>query len=123
MSFWSSGAERYIRFFLKCLGTQPDHLNTPHNLYHLLSNFGSDGEALDAWVASCVGDNTFLRNEWKALTAGAEETITSFLTNALVGLKIFSEPHVCTLTARSDIDLEALRQEKTIIYIITPPED
>ena len=41
-SFWSSGAERYIRFFLKCLREAPDELNAPHNLYHLLSNFGAD---------------------------------------------------------------------------------
>lgn len=41
-SFWSSGAERYLRFFLKCLAREPDHLNTPHNLYHVLANFGSD---------------------------------------------------------------------------------
>jgi type IV secretory pathway TraG/TraD family ATPase VirD4 len=121
--FWASGAERYIRFFLKCLGTMPDVFNTPHNLYHLLSNFGTDGEDLDEWVASCAKDDVFLQNEWKALTTGADETITSFLTNALVGLKIFSEPHVCALTARSDFDLSTLRTEKTIVYIVTPPED
>lgn len=121
--FWASGAERYIRFFLKCLGTMPDVFNTPHNLYHLLSNFGSDGEDLDEWVASCAKDDVFLQNEWKALTTGADETITSFLTNALVALKIFSEPHVCALTSSSDIDLARLRKEKTIIYIVTPPED
>jgi len=40
--FWSSGAERYIRFFLKCLQIESEDHNTPHNLYHLLSNFGSD---------------------------------------------------------------------------------
>lgn len=121
--FWSAGAERYIRFFLKCLGTMPDVFNTPHNLYHVLSNFGTEGETLDEWVSDCAGDNTFLRNEWRALTTGADETITSFLTNALVALKIFSEPHVCALTASSDFDLASLRKEKTIIYIITPPED
>ena len=41
-SFWASGAERYIRFFLKCLATMPEEYNAPHNLYHALSNFGSD---------------------------------------------------------------------------------
>lgn len=65
----------------------------------------------------------FLQNEWKALTTGAEETITSFITNALVALKIFSEPHVCQLCSRSDFDLETLRQQKTCVYIVTPPED
>lgn len=74
-------------------------------------------------MAKCTKGNIFLQNEWKALTNGAEETITSFITNTLVALKIFSEPHVCQLTARSDFDLETLRQQKTCVYIITPPED
>jgi type IV secretion system protein VirD4 len=122
-SFWSSGAERYIRFFLKCLDRRPDEQNNPHNLYHVLSNFWGDWQALDHWVAESVWDDIFLQNEWKALTTGAEETITSFVTNALVALKIFSEPHVCALTSRSDIDLSTLRKQKTCVYIITPPED
>lgn len=122
-SFWGKGAERYVRFFLKCLQKHPAVFNTPHNLYHLIQNFGEDGEDLLQFVeASCKGD-IFLENEWKSLISGAEETITSFIINATVALKIFSEPHVCTLTASSDIDLSTLRKQKTIIYLITPPED
>ena len=63
-------------------------------------------------MASCAADDVFLQNEWKALTTGADETITSFLTNALVGLKIFSEPHVCALTSSSDFDLAQPAQRK-----------
>lgn len=122
-AFWSKGAERYVRFFLKCLKTLPDTFNTPHNLYHLIQNFGDDGEDLLEFVESCAKGDIFLRNEWKSLITGADETITSFIINATVALKIFSEPHVCALTARSDIDLKTLRKQKTIIYIITPPED
>lgn len=123
-AFWSSGGERYIRLLLKCLSRfGGDVFNTPHNLYHLLQNFGDDGEDLEEFIEACAEDDIFIKNEWKALTSGAEETITSFLTNALVALKILSEPHVCALTAKSDIDLSDLRKQKTIIYVITPPED
>jgi len=123
-AFWSSGGERYIRLILKCLHRfDSDAFNTPHNLYHLLQNFGDDGEDLEEFIDACAEDDIFIKNEWKALTSGAEETITSFLTNALVALKILSEPHVCALTATSDIDLSDLRKQKTIIYVITPPED
>ena len=123
-AFWSSGGERYIRLILKCLNRfGGDVFNTPHNLYHLLQNFGDDGEDLEEFIDACAEGDIFIKNEWKALTSGAEETITSFLTNALVALKILSEPHVCALTATSDIDLSDLRKHKTIIYVITPPED
>lgn len=100
-AFWSSGGERYIRFILKCIARfGAEEFNAPHNLYHVLQNFGDDGKDLEEWISFCVEDDVFLKNEWKALTTGAEETITSFIINALVALKIFSEPHVCALTAR-----------------------
>ena len=123
-AFWSSGGERYIRFILKCIARfGSDDFNTPGNLYHVIQNFGDDGKELEEFIAFCVEDDVFLKNEWRALTTGAEETITSFIINALVALKIYSEPHICALTARSDIDLSDLRKQKTIIYLITPPED
>jgi len=123
-AFWSSGGERYIRFILKCIARfGADEFNTPANLYHVIQNFGDDGKDLEEWISFCVEDDVFLKNEWKALTTGAEETITSFIINALVALKLFSEPHVCALTATSDVDLSDLRKQKTVIYLITPPED
>lgn len=109
---------------LKCIRRfGADDFNTPANLYHVLQNFGNDGESLDEFIRFCIEGDVFLENEWRALTMGAEETITSFLINALVALKLFSEPHVCALTSRSDVDLSDLRKRKTIIYIQTPPED
>ena len=123
-AFWSSGGERYIRFILKCISRfGAEVFNTPHNLFHVLQNFGDDGTELNEFISYCTDEDVFLENEWKALTSGAEETITSFIVNALVALKIFSEPHVCALTAKSDVDLSDLRKQKTIIYLITPPED
>ena len=122
--FWSSGGERYIRFILKCIRRFGSEVfNNPPNLYHVLQNFGDTGEELEEFISYCVEGDQFLKNEWKALTTGAEETITSFITNALVALKLFGEPHICALTARSDINLSDLRKRKTIIYVQTPPED
>lgn len=121
--FWAKGAERYIRFFLKCLGTMPDVFNAPHNLYHLLTNFGNNGEDLIEFVEHCVGDNPMFQSEWNSLITGAEETISGLIINATVALKIFAEEHVCALTCRSDFDIHTIRKQKTIVYIITPPED
>lgn len=89
----------------------------------MLQNFGDTGEDLEEFISYCVEGDQFLKNEWKALTTGAEETITSFITNALVALKLFGEPHICALTARSDFTFSDLRKKKTIVYVITPPED
>ncbi len=122
--FWQSGGERYIRFFMTCIQRfGAKEFNNPPNLYRILQNYRDNGEDLEEFVAFCVNGDPFLENEWKALTSGAEETVSGFIINALVALKIFSMPHVCGLTATSDTDYSTLRKQKTIIYVITPPED
>lgn len=119
---WSSGAERFVTFFLKCLRKSENRYNTPHNLYYLFQNFGDDGSALHRFVAECSYDDEFMINEWKSLLSVHKDGILSFIMNATTALKIFANRDVCELTASSDIDLSTLRRQKTIIYIVTPPQ-
>ena len=119
---WTSGAERFVTFFLKCLRKGDPRYNNPHNLYYLFQNFGSDGSNLHKWVAEHVYDDPFLINEWKSLLSVHQDGVLSFIMNAVTALKIFANREVCQLTATSDIDLSTLRHEKTIIYVVTPPQ-
>ncbi len=119
---WSAGAERFVTFFLKCLRKKGPEFNTPHNLYYLFQNFGTDGSALHKFVASCTYDDDFMHNEWKSLLSVHESGMLSFIMNATSALKIFANEDVCKLTSRSDIDLSTLRKQKTIIYVVSPPQ-
>lgn len=121
-SIWTAGAERFVTFFLKCLKKQGMPHNNPHNLYYLFQNFGNDGSALNRFVAQCCYNDPFMINEWKSLISIHEEGILSFIMNATTALKIFANKEVCTLTATSDIDLSTLRKQKTIVYVIAPPQ-
>ena len=121
-SIWTAGAERFVTFFLKCLKKKGMPYNNPHNLYYLFQNFGTDGSTLHRFVAECSHDDPFMVNEWKSLISVHEEGILSFIMNATTALKIFANKNVCELTATSDIDLATLRKQKTIIYVIAPPQ-
>jgi type IV secretory pathway TraG/TraD family ATPase VirD4 len=119
---WTAGAERFVTFFLKCLMKKGKRYNTPHNLYYLFQSFGEDGSNLHRFVAECSYDDPFMVNEWKSLLSVHQDGILSFIMNATTALKIFANKDACTLTATSDIDLSTLRRQKTIIYVITPPQ-
>lgn len=119
---WTAGAERFVTFFLKCLRKKGAPYNNPHNLYYLFQSFGEDGSRLHRFVAECSYDDPFMVNEWKSLLSVHQDGILSFIMNATTALKIFASKDVCSLTSRSDIDLSTLRQQKTIIYVITPPQ-
>ena len=121
-SIWTSGAERFVSFFLKCLKKKGMPYNNPHNLFYLFQSFGQDGSALHRFIAECSYDDPFMINEWKSLISVHEEGILSFIMNATTALKIFANKDVCELTATSDIDLKTLRKQKTIVYVIAPPQ-
>lgn len=129
-SFWENGAIRFVSVFLQCLkNTEIDnpHYNTLANLYYLFQNFGSDGSALDDWMAKYSVDpndplDRRLWNEWKGVLTGNEEGVQSFVLNAITALKALSNKNLALLTSRSDFKLEEIRQTKTVIYVITPPQ-
>lgn len=128
--FWSSGAVRFVSVFLSCLrnaGRENPALNTLHNLYYLFQNFGDDGEKLETFIArySIDPDNPSderLWNEWRGVQTGNKEGVQSFVLNAITALKAMKLENIAKITASSSFRLETLRQQKTIVYFITPPQ-
>lgn len=128
--FWNQGAIRFVSLFLRCLRIAEEEekgVNNLANLYYLLQNFGTDGSPLDNWVAKYSvlpeePDNPVLWNEWKGLLTGNKEGIQSFVLNALTALKALSNRSIAQVTARSDFALDRIRQEKTALFFITPPQ-
>ncbi len=128
--FWLQGAIRFVSLFIKCL-KNASHDNPAlfnlHNLYYLFQNFGEDGSKLDEFMSRYTiypnnPEDESLWNEWKGALTGNKEGIQSFVLNAITSLKTLSNQSVAKLTASSDIDLEELKRQKTIIYLITPAQ-
>jgi len=128
--FWIQGAVRFASLFIKCLKNagqeNPDFYNL-HNLYFLFQNFGEDGSQLDDFMSRYTinpdnVDDATLWNEWKGVLTGNKEGVQSFVLNAITSLKSLSNQNVARLTSKSDIPLGEIRQQKTIIYLITPAQ-
>ena len=128
--FWASGAVRFVSVFLGCLrnaGRENPAWNTLSNLYFLFQNFGDDGSRLDAFMARYSvnpDDPTDQRlwNEWQGVLTGNKEGVQSFVLNAITALSAMRQAHIAQVTAESSFALSSIRDEKTIIYFITPPQ-
>jgi type IV secretion system protein VirD4 len=129
-SFWNNGAIRFVSVFMKCLknaGSEDPAYFTLANLYYLFQNFGNDGSKLDDWMARYSinpddNEDSRLWDEWKGVLTGNEEGVQSFVLNAITALKALSNQNIALLTSKSDFSLDRIRDEKTIIYFITPPQ-
>lgn len=55
-------------------------------------------------------------------TIAPHKTRSSFFTSALGTLRLFTNPHVAEMTAKSDFNLKDIGQKKTILYMIIPDE-
>jgi type IV secretory pathway TraG/TraD family ATPase VirD4 len=129
-SFWNNGAIRFVSVFMKALknaGREDPAYFTLANLYFLFQNFGNDGSKLDDFMARYSinpddPEDPRLWNEWKGVLTGNEEGVQSFVLNAITALKALSNHKIAKLTSKSDFNLEQMRDEKIIIYFITPPQ-
>lgn len=128
--FWASGAVRFVSVFLGCLknaGRDNPKYNTLANLYYLFQNFGEDGSKLDGFMArySIDPDDTNdkrLWNEWQGVLTGNKEGVQSFVLNGITALSAMRQANIAKITNESSFALDTFREQKTIIYFITPPQ-
>ena len=128
--FWASGAVRFVSVFLGCLknaGRDNPKYNTLANLYYLFQNFGEDGSHLDGFMArySVNPDDpkdTRLWNEWQGVLTGNKEGVQSFVLNGITALSAMRQVNIAKITNESSFALDTFREQKTIIYFITPPQ-
>lgn len=129
-SIWVNGAMRFVSVFLQCLrnaGYDKPEYNTLSNLYFLFQSFGNDGTNLDSWMAKYTTDpdnphDKRLWNEWNGVMTGNTEGVQSFVLNAITALKAMSNKNLALLTSKSDFKLENIRNTRTAIFVVTPPQ-
>lgn len=127
---WNNGATRLVTYLLKTLlnaSRENEEYFSLANLYHLLQNFGETGEGLKDYITNYTINphdinDTRLRDEWLGQITGSDKTIQSFLSTALTALSSMSNPDLQFISSKSTIELNQLRQKKTIIYFITPSQ-
>lgn len=89
------------------------------NLRWVLNHLGGvDERGINAFMCKYLDDAMF--SEYKAFLAQDSKVIASILSSARAVVDLWSDPDIVRLTASDSIDIESLRKEKTIIYVIVP---
>ncbi len=119
--FWTTSANNLLYVFLSALKNLPDK-NMAHlgNVRKLLNNCGADGELINDFMTQHLNDEEF--DEFKAFLAQDIKVISSILSSARTALDLWSDQDIVNLTGSDNIDLDALRDGKTIIYVIVPED-
>lgn len=116
-SFWTTGAINILYICLVAL--KADDPNTHiGQLRRLLNKFGVEDTFVEDFMKKNLDDSTF--DEYKAFLAQDEKVITSILSSARVAVDLWSDPDVVRFSQANTVDIKALRDQKTIIYIIVP---
>ena len=118
---WYEEPQVLLACLLRCLKETRDYANLA-NLLYLLQNFGEDGRALNDLLARYAPDEATV-NQFKGFVSGNERMRAAFLTTARNALKLFGNPEIASMTSRDEIDFHALRDEKTVLYLIVPETD
>lgn len=122
---WNDGAISIMEILAKCLAySQPHKLNLPE-LNSLVQRFGSDGSGLEDWVAENAVNPYYpndrsLFESWIGLTTSNEKMLSSYVTICKTALKQLNNPKVRELLSSDTLELDNIRQQKTIIYLNFP---
>lgn len=120
--FWRITAINIIYICLSALaGMKDDKYKNLGNLRWLLNHLGGVEDGVNDYMAKYLDDATFA--EYKAFLAQDSKVIASILSSARACLDLWSDPDVVKLSATNSIDISALHDQKTIIYIIIPEHE
>lgn len=91
------------------------------NLRWILNHLGGvNDQGMNEFMCKYLDDAMF--PEYKAFLAQDTKVIASILSSARAAVDLWSDPDIVRLTASDSIDIDQLREEKTIIYVIVPED-
>lgn len=117
--FWTIGAVNILTLCLKVLSAIGDtrYLNLA-NARWLLNHIGTESETVRRTFARFLGEADFA--DFAAFLAQDPKVSASLLSSARAALDLWSDPEVARLTAAHTVEIERLRRQETVIYLIVP---
>lgn len=120
--FWRIAAINVLYISLSTLVNVEDkNFVNIGNLRWVLNHLGGvNDQGMNDFMCKYLDDAMF--SEYKAFLAQDTKVIASILSSARAAVDLWSDPDIVRLTASDSVDLDQLREEKTIIYIIVPED-
>ena len=117
--FWTIGATNILSLVLRALvaSGHPRYQNLA-NARWLLNHIAAERTAVTGFMAAHLDEVGFV--DFKAFLAQDEKVIASVLSAARAALDLWSDPDIAWLTAANTVDIAALRQEPTVVYLVVP---
>lgn len=122
--FWSQTTEALIASLAIAVAFEaPKGARHPASLYHLLTEYGVDkGEPMDRYFQG-LDDRHPARKAYGTVLLSDSRTRASIATSTAANLRLFSDPAVAWLTAKSDHEPAQAGTKPTAIFLLLPDED
>jgi type IV secretory pathway TraG/TraD family ATPase VirD4 len=118
--FWATSAVNLLWLSLAALTqVEADRFVNLGNLRWLLNHVGGRN-GLDAFMVRHLGHQGPVLAEYRAFCAQDPKVMASILSSARAALELWADVDICRLTSRNTVDIAALRQRPTAIYIVVP---
>lgn len=113
----------YLIFSVLARLNDPDYFNQ-YNAVWLLRNFGAKGEGIEKIIVDTLHPDKLsgsydLWATFKSLQNAPKETLQGFISTAIASMYLWQEgtDNISRITASDNLELQKLREEKTIVYL------
>lgn len=118
-SFWKTGTESLIEFFVCCLRDTPREYHNLYNVYKLVEAMTPEGELLNNFMVNYVHEQR-LKDKWFSLIGNSNPTNQSQIATTQTTLKPLANEHLAKILSKNSINFADFKKEKTILYLTFP---
>jgi len=118
-AFWNDSAKLIVSITIRMLKAKHGSNANLRMVYEHLNYYNTDKQKeLDILASEHLDDSSF--QEYKSFMAQDIKVLSSVLSTAKSALSKLSDPDIAELTSSDTLDIESLREKKTILYMIFP---
>lgn len=119
--FWDNTAKMLLKACIYyVISVLPEEERNLSSCLNIVRAGGSDESVFDKLFVNELKPDHPGRKEYEGIRVGADKTKQSIAISLVSKLSHFDSPNMQRLTTTNDIDFEALADEKTALYVISP---
>jgi type IV secretion system protein VirD4 len=120
-SFWNKSSITIISLVIKCIKNNPNEIQNLQTVFKYINMFGVHQKELDKLMCEFLDENSF--STYSAQLVADPKVLANIISTCKTCLEKLEDQSICDILEYDSLDLNSLREESTVLFLIIPEHE